>query len=435
MKLRNLLNKPNAALVMLPRIGKLTPVGRKLYNSVLKRTYLLVMALKAQGMVMNAEHLFEAPLNELTDSVNAEDSKSNPRGFAKKYLREMRRIEVDWESPDANTGVVWQSMGLLSEAQVEIRGGVNWALWALPPSLLAALVDPDRFTILDLDQVAKLNSYCAIALFEICSRYRDNPTHLTSRNPTDWWTDALSNTPPAFDKVTGEYTRREWRKFKSEFVNKAIEEINTKTDITIGLVKLGQGVKQAQFTVQKKQLPAFDIPKIRSDVAELAASLDVSLEFIAKLVSEGAGDSELKIALHKLDGRTRATGMEVIENRSAYLRKILNEGQGARAKFEIVQARPVEGKVPLELARSPTDHRRAQMQAEFLALTKEDQRQWANAAADSLRVGKILTPNLARKVQNGEWGTGLILSMAAEAYGVGTYGVDWLMMDIDQEIK
>ncbi len=429
MSLKNTLSKPNPALVMMPRTGKLTGVGRKVYNVLLKKTHEQIQVIKGQGRAIEGEHLFVAPLSELADVIN--DSSSNStRDSAKKYLREMRRIEVDWESPDADTGVIWRSMGLLSEVQLELRSGATWVRWALPPTLLAAVSDPERFTVLDLDVIAKLSGYSTIALYEICSRYRDNPSHVTSRNSTSWWTDALSNTVPAKDKVTGEFTRREWRKFKAEFVSKAIIEINEKSDLTLELLefKTGKAITEAQFGVRKKAQPTQKLPKIQSDMAETATRLAVPLEYIARLVKEGFGSSELKIGLFKLEARTQATNLGLIDNRAAYLRKILNEGRMGKPKFEIVPATSACGtpQQTSEYVKSPAEEIRAQMQEQFLGLPLEGQNVWANAAAEGLRARQVLTPSMARKIQAGDWRTGLLLNAAVNAYAVGTYGPAWL---------
>ncbi len=423
---KNSLNKPNPALVMLPRIGKLTVTGRKMYNVVLKKTQIQALDIKRQGSAVDAEHFFAAPIKDLL--IMDPNSKSDLTTAAKKYLREMRRIEVDWEAPDAKTGVVWQSMGLLSEARIEIRAGVAWGLWALPPSLMTAVMDPELFTTLDLNQISKLDTYAAIALYEICSRYRDNPSHVTSRNSTDWWTDALTNASP-MDSKTGLINRREWRKFKSEVVIKAIDEINRLTDLNIEFLDLGRGAKESQFSVYRKKAEALkvDAPKIREDVAELAARLDVPLDYIAKLVKEGVEDSAMKIALSKLDARVNADGLDTIENRSAYLRRLIIDGENATARFQVVKLKPAaESKPKLELVESPADQRRAQAKEEFFALARDDQKVWVDKATELLREGKFLTPTLARKIQDGNWTSGLILSKTLEVYSATTYGKDWL---------
>lgn len=433
---KNLLNKPNPALVMMPRIGKLTVTARKMYNVLLKKTQQEVMEIKRQGRVVEAEHLFSSPIKDLVTQIVDVGSKSDLRTAAKKYLREMRRVEVDWEAPDANTGVVWSSMGLLSEAQLEIRSGVMWVRWGLPPTLLASVSDPERFTTLDLDEIAKLDTYAAIALYEICRRYRGNPTHVTSRNATDWWTDALSNTAPAIDKISGAVVRREWRKFKSEIVGKAVLEINEKTDLTVALLehKGSANGREAQFSVHRKKASLEGLPQIPREVAEMAVRADINLEFIAKLVSEGVGENDLRLALTKLMARSNVSDLGSIENRPAYLRRLLNEAAYVLPKFQIVNPASSQAKdrgtTPPE-AITPEQERRTTMKKLFLELSDSNQQVWVNLAAKAMEQNGMLTPSLSRRVKENQWRSGVLLSKAIYAFAEGTVGPDWLNVDRD----
>lgn len=430
-RLKPVFNKPNDAIVMMPRTGKLTPTGRKMYNVILQRTQVEVMVFRDEGRVISAEHLFSAPLHEIVKDTIASDSKSEPMAVAKKYFLEMRSVDVDWEAPDAGSGVVWRSMGLLSEAAIEIREGVMWGLWALPPTLLTAVSDPERFTPLDLEQISELsNNYATIALYEICARYRNNPTGLTSRNGTDWWTDALSNVSAPIDATTGKRTRREWRKFKSEFVNRAVTDINSQTDLNVELLefKTGRTITEAQFKVKKKALPS-TLPKVAQELAELATEAGVSVAAIATLMKNGASEGALKLALMQLLSRLKETSLEPIENRPAYLRKLLDELQG-KTKPNMGPApgeqQKVAGAPPLPMVRTPQEDRRADMKEEFLALSRDEQKPFAEMAYGVLKDRRLATPVVARKMEQGEWTAGLIFFTAVECFAKAKYGDAWL---------
>lgn len=427
---KSVLNKPNDAIVMMPRTGKLTPTARKMYNVLLHRTQTEVLSFKGDGKVISAEHFFTAPLHEIVKSIVAPGSKSDPMAVAKKYLLEMRSISVDWEAPDASTDVVWRSMGLLSEVVIENRDGMLWALWALPPSLLIAVSDPERFTPLDLDQISKLNSYATIALYEICARYRNNPTGLTSRNGTDWWTDALSNVAAPIDAATGTRTRREWRKFKSEFVNRAIVDINADTDLTIELLEFKEGrtIKEAQFKVSRKILPS-TLPKVAQELAELATESGISVSAIATMMKNGASEGVLKLALMQLVARVKDSTLQPVENKPAYLRKLLDELQG-KIKPEMG---PVPGDQPsvigatsLPTAKTPQEERRSEMKAEFLTLPRHEQKPYAEMAYGVLKAKGLATPVVARKMEQGEWAAGVIFYAAVECFAKDRYGDSWL---------
>jgi len=91
--------------------------------------------------------------------------------------------------------------------------------------------------------------YAGTSLYDICSRYRHNPSGVTSRKLPSWWIDALSQTPSDSTK------RREWRMFKYEKILPAIEEINQTTDIIIDLIEKRQGksIIEVQFSVRTKK--------------------------------------------------------------------------------------------------------------------------------------------------------------------------------------
>jgi hypothetical protein len=322
-------------------------------------------------------------------------------------------------------------MGLLSEAAIEMREGVMWGLWALPPTLLTAVSDPERFTPLDLEQISELsNNYATIALYEICARYRNNPTGLTSRNGTDWWTDALSNVSAPIDATTGKRTRREWRKFKSEFVNRAVTDINSQTDLNVELVefKTGRTITEAQFKVKKKALPS-TLPKVAQALAELATEAGVSVAAIATLMKNGASEGALKLALMQLLSRIKETSLDPIENRPAYLRKLLDELQG-KIKPNMGPApgeqQNAAGAPPLPIVRTPQEDRRADMKEEFLALPRNEQKPFADMAYGVLKDRKLATPVVARKMEQGEWTAGLIFFTAVECFAKAKYGDAWL---------
>lgn len=423
------LRKPNAALVMVPRLGRLTPVTRKIYNVMLYRTQTEIGKFVKEGREIDAKHLFSAPLSDLTESITA--GESDPRTLAKQYLREMRRTEVDWEAPDSATGVIWRSMGLLSEVDLEVRDGTTWVLWALPPTLLAAVSDPERYTPLDLSQMAKLRGYTAIALYEICSRYRNNPTGVTSKNPPEWWVDALTNAPATVDLVTGVKRRREWRKLKSESVGKAIEEINEKTDLEIQLheFKNGKAVTEVQFSVRKKrtEMAVHQPTMLSAGLAEHAAKLDISLVDVAKMIEVGHSEDELKVALSRLEARLNHPELDKIENKLAYLRKLISEGGGKIKPAFTVQQTPIEtsSNQGLEVLKTWKEQRRADIKEELMTLSKDEQKRYAEMALNDLRKAGFANPSFARKVQAGDWLTGVLLSKVIDAYAIEIYGPDW----------
>jgi len=84
------LRKPNEMIVMIPRSKRVTLTGRRIYNALLQVSQ---ARLRAMDSMPAADYMFEAPLPAIlkTTGSNGED-----RTAAKRYLKEMRGLEVDW---------------------------------------------------------------------------------------------------------------------------------------------------------------------------------------------------------------------------------------------------------------------------------------------------------------------------------------------------
>lgn len=419
--------KPNSALVMVPKVGRLTPVSRKLYNVLLQQTQQQIQNSKTGDTTLDARHLFSAPLKDMLAMISV--NSSNPMTSAKKYLTEMRRTEVDWEAPDATSGIFWRSMGLLSEVEMENISGIIWVRWALPPSLLMAVADPERYTPINLSQMSKLISYTAIALYEICSRYRKNPTGVTSRHSPEWWVEALTNAPPPIDAVTGKPRLREWRKIKSASVLAAMDEIEKNTDLVLTLheIKVGKAVKEIQFGVQEKRM-AVEIlpPTISSELAQTVANLGIEIKEAAKLIGGGCSEVTMKISLAKLEARINQLDLAPIENKLAYLRKLIIENGQFISDKSVPVAMKTSTSDLFEQAPTWADVRRKQVRDELIKLPRLQQQQYADIAVQKLQERKLDSPTILRKYRAGEWLTGMMAVVFVGAYGEAIYGPNWL---------
>ena len=60
-----------------------------------------------------------------------------------------------------------------------------------------------------------------------------------------------------------------------------------------------------------------------------------------------------------------------------------------------------------------------------MALSKDEQKRYAEMALDDLRKAGFANPSFARKVQAGDWLTGVLLSKVIDAYAIEIYGPDW----------
>lgn len=311
------LRKPHEMIVLVPRSKRVTLTGRRIYNALLQ---VAQARLAAMAQMPPADHMFEAPLPAILRTTG---SSGEDRTAAKRYLREMRGLEVDWESTAPGDGVKWKGFSMLSEVAIELRHGENWVSWSYPPTLMAALKEPTRWARIDLDMLTRLGTYAALALYEICARYRDNPSGLTSRKPVQWWADALSPTPAGAE-------RREWRKFKNERVKEAVEEINRETDLEIELIEHRQGraVVEAQFAVRRRRNAAQDrlaqAQAVDANLVLRAESLGIRESKLDGLMTE-FGEDAVRQQLTVLERRAADSRLRGIDNGFSYLRSLLRQ--------------------------------------------------------------------------------------------------------------
>jgi len=416
------LRKPHEMIVMLPRAGRITLTGRRIYNALLHHSQGQMAALQEMPP---ADFLFRAPLMSL---LRATGSSGEQRTAAKKYLQEMRGLEVDWESTAAGDGVKWKGFAMLSEVAIEERNGENWVSWSYPPTIMAALKEPARWARLDLEVLGQLGTYTALALYEICARYRDNPSGVTSRKPVDWWTGALSNTPAGSEK-------REWRKFKNEKLNAAIAEVNRETEIDVELIehKQGRAVEEAQFSVRKKhrtKVAAKAVEVAVVDVALVQAALQMGIreEKLDQLLRE-FGDEKVQAGIEALKVRVVKKQFREIENSFSYLRTLLRNGVDQPDTSGVVAApqEPVAEQKPAkkdvfstsaagEGAPSEGALRLQKLREELEAMPAENRRVFVAQAVARLTEKGLYTPLIRRRHEQGDELHGILGSMVIQCY-------------------
>lgn len=435
---------------MVPRSSKLSPLSRKMYNVLL---YLSQMTLRNMQGIPPATHLFEAPLAEVLKICGAE----NQNEKAKKYLSEMRRSEVVWDSPDSDAELQQIGFSLLSETRIVKRGGVTWVYWALPPTLYETLADPDRWASIDLLVLSKLHTYAAIVLYEICSKYRNNPTHVTCRKDPAWWMELLSASPFSIDAETGLRKLPEWRKFKSKFVVGAIDQINQSSDLLIELLEDrggGKALKTAQFRVTVKQAagavesPANKTP-IDPNVVQYASRLGVTgdKELVSWTRDHGA-DAVIE-ALKNLEERQKQQNLPLVRSPSGYMNHLM--GQKKKTAQEVTEAMDLPpAKVILAQAGKPSEPtpnvqapsmggvpshqtaeeavlqvRREQIFREIMSLSEEERQKWLKAYAESMRSKGCLTLAITRRLARADWYVGVVKHGVIDFYGSAREGQGW----------
>ncbi len=411
------LRKPHEMIVMMPRSGRVTLTGRRLYNALLQVSQAHMAGMPAMPP---ADFMFAAPLPSL---LRATGSSGEDRTAAKRYLREMRGLEVDWESTAAGDGVKWRGFSLLSEVSIEVRNGENWVSWSYPPTLMAALREPTRWARLDLEVLGRLGTYAALALYEICARYRDNPSGLTSRKPVAWWADALSNAP-----ANGE--RREWRKFKNERVKDAIDEINRETELEVELIehKQGRAVVEAQFAVRRKRQPPKPLAQapIDADLVRRAAQLAIREIKLDGLVQE-FGEAAVRECLEHLEERMRNPLLRPVDSTYSYLRTVLRNGGVEPAALAAASAPPsaAAALAPASVAtsaaaqpdaQSAEQARLAELRATLQAMAPAQRQVYVEQAIARLVDRGLYTPVIRRRAEQGDPLHGALGAMVVQVY-------------------
>lgn len=443
------LRKPHEMIVMIPRSKRVTLTGRRLYNAMLQVAQARLAAMDAMPQ---ADFMFEAPLPALLRTTG---SSGEDRTAAKRYLREMRGLEVDWESTAPGDGVKWRGFSMLSEVAIEVRNGENWVSWSYPPSIMTVLREPQRWASIDLDVLARLGTYTAVALYEICARYRDNPSGLTSRKPAAWWSDALNQAPGGAD-------RREWRKFKSERVRPAIDEINRETDLEVELIehKQGRAVVEVQFAVRRRLAASrtgAGLPEpVDANLVLRAESLGIREIKLEGLLTE-FGDERVRQQLEVLERRVANNRLSPLDNAYSYLRTLLRTETvaGTEATARPAQPRPAPAPRVAELVRpageremspppaagsAPTagraepdpevqarwlNGRIAEIRQELVMLAPEERKVWVDRAIQELSAKGSLSAIIVRRASQGDVLHGLLGSVVVRLYASATHGEDW----------
>ena len=423
MKTETIVSKPNQVLVLLQKNGKLTSIERKLLNAFLlastqqHRDYVTTF-----GRLPDNSHMYSARAQELLEMV--EVGNSNLMSTIRKHILALRRVESDWFAPDVKEGLVMANTSFLSEVRMEIKNGSLQVYWAFPPSLNTMLGDPKSFpfTKLDLQKISLLTSYTAVALYEICAKYRSNYKRggsgecLTTKRPPEWWVNALTNTPPKVDKKTGQPVHREWRKIKNETVNKAIEEINLHTDLDVKLLeeKNGKSVNLVQFEIRSKKEGPRQIEASHFEIFKKGISLGVSEDVIRAVLNRTSVD-QVNFCLAKLESRLRQTDLPGIDNVGRYFTTIVTES----IPIEIVE--DIGPKKKVKDAQTDTriavDEKSSQTlsKEEFMMLPDLVKRTYAGQAVEEIKSRGLATDRILSNAQAGVW-SGVLLSQMIEIF-------------------
>ena len=215
-KVDEYLHKHVNAVALVPVKGgrRISLLGRRVFNILLHRS------------MEDGDHdEYHARLHEIVKDTGYT---SENTAYIKKILRELMSTTVEWQSPTDSEQETWDACNLLSGAGItkDKRTGAVTIRWRFDNQVRAQLLRPDRYARLSIDAITQLSSHAAMALYEICARYVDNPGHKTARQHWRWW-------HPVLTGISTDNSKAEYRFFKRDFINKAVAEINRLTNLEV----------------------------------------------------------------------------------------------------------------------------------------------------------------------------------------------------------
>jgi hypothetical protein len=409
--------KPVSTLAMVPKTGRITTMGRRLWNVLLG---------KAQEQGVGLEE-YRAPLRDILKGI---DFNSNNQALVKEHLAAMVSTAVEWQSPTEGEGPDWNVCGMLAHARIYKQRGEVWVEWSYAVNMRHELLDPERFARLSLDVISQLTSHPASALYEIGTRYKD--VGQTARKPVHWWMPVLIGKP--FDE---RMQKLEYRIFKRDVIRPGTAQVNAQSDIDVEMkeFKTGRFVTELQLLVKKKPQRSLDLQqKVEPlDMSMYAKAQSLGIDNVrAEHLSDEFGESALSAGLDGLEKRIATAFPEPVRDPYRYLKSLMPAHAAAQVQERevAVAARAPEAieAASAELkgvwAQKWIAARMEEMVAEILALSKERQAELCAALAEELsRKGEH--PTYRQSLETRGWRHPIVRRKMVEFYATGAYGSDW----------
>lgn len=401
----------------MPKSARITLLGRKSYN---------VLLYEAQDQGLDKD-VFRAPLERIIRGV---DFDSHDHALVKKHLRAMVSTTVEWQSPTTGEGSSWNVSGLLAHARLSKERGQVWVEWSYAVNLKQELLEPTVFARLKLEVISQLRSHAAVALYEICTRYKD--VGRTARQEWRWWRPVLSGQPE-----TERTQRLEYRIFKRDTLKPAVAEVNAITDLEVALVehKRGRFVDEIQFTIQPEKQAALPLarPARPVDLGLIARAARSGVrEETAEALIERHGEDALRGGLDALERRITSAYPEPLRDPQRYLRALMPasaEPAAGDAKAATAPAAPAT-RQEVQARRQARWHaqwlrrRREQLIDELTRLAPQAQAALAAGLLDDMHARGV-HPSIQKRLASSGWQHPMVLPEMLRFYAVGAHGAQW----------
>jgi len=413
------MRKPVNTLAMHPKTQKITLLGRKIWNKLLKEA-------QRQGM---DEETHSAPLREIVRGI---DYNSRDLMQVKKHLKAMITTLVEWQSPTKGEGATWDACGMLSHAKLEARrGGETWLEWSYAVNMRQELLQPFVWADLDMEILTQFSHHPALALYEICARYKG--VGRTPRQDWNWWRPVLTGRPDQEKSANFEY-----RIFKRDVLNKAVAQINQISDIEVELKehKSGRFISELQFFVQIKRqrslMGSLDEPVDLALVGR-AEALEIDADEAVSLI-EQYGRETFEAGLNGLERRIKSDFAEPVRDKYRYLKTLLpteakivvakKEEAAARADPSSPESRREQDQRMKVWAEQFKARIRNEVIGELEGLPLEQQERLAAELLEDL-IRRKAHPSILKRLQTSGWAHNMVRQEMVKFYAVRTRGSSW----------
>lgn len=421
------IDKPVSALAMVPKTGTITRIGRQAY------TFMMFVA-KEQGSEDQETGLFGAPLNSV---IRGYDGSFGSVKELKKHLLSMVTHVVEWQSPSPSETEEWGACGLLSQVNLKKKNGETWLHWAYPPALRQEIFYPLRYAQIKRSTIAKFRTHAGLALYEICARYKDNPSHRTSKNHWKWWLPVLTGKP------TPKEIKTEFRFFNRDTIKTAIEEVNEVSEliVTVHEFKVGRSIEFIQFEVHSKQKSSVNESKA-IDLTKVAQAIQLGIDpEIAEDHFIRHGELVFNKAIERLEARLAMQGTPIL-SRHAYLKSLLTGRVIDQPIQEKYQSVVIEKQV--EKMTDPGVQAQANLrkrESEKLAIVRTELESLDALAMHQLLlelkinfVERKMSQAVMKRIDEGKWQSALIMGELVRFYWKRTRGTEWSSANAEHKL-
>lgn len=416
------IDKPVSALAMVPKTGTITRVGRQAYT-------LMMFVAREQGTEDGETGMFGAPLNSV---IRGYDGSTGSVKELKKHLLSMVSHVVEWQSPSPAETEEWGACGLLSQVNLKKKNGQNWLYWAYPPALRQEMLYPLRYAQIKRSTIAQFRSHAGLALYEICARYKDNPSHRTSKQHWHWWLPVLTGKPIPKEIKT------EFRFFNRDTIKPAIEEVNEVSELTVTVheFRVGRSIEFVQFEVHLKQEAS--VKEARAiDLSKVARAIQLGIDAeIAEDHFIRHGELAFAKAIERLEARLAMQGTPIL-SRHAYLKalltgRVIDKPAPEEYQPEVIKKVVTKKENPAVQAQANLREREVEkLTTVRMELEKLDARAMEQLMIELKEnfVERQMSPAVMKRLDEGKWESALIMGELARFYWKRTRGTEWSSAD------